>query len=78
MQGQGNSTQIEQGQEEEHMEQLHWKTDAMGEQRIFNSADHMSIYPWTVMEAAKSNAHIHAQAVETQQLDLKHDRYLSL
>lgn len=40
--------------------------DAMGEQRIFNSPDHVGIYPWTVMEAAKSNAHIHAQAVETK------------
>lgn len=40
--------------------------DAMGEQRIFSSPDHVGIYPWTVMEAAKSNARTHAQTVETK------------
>lgn len=44
---------------------LHGKNEATGEQRAFTSSpDHVGIYPWIATEAAKSDSHAHAQAVE--------------
>lgn len=41
----GTAHRLNRGKKRNTRNNLHWKTDAMGEQRIFNSADHMSIYP---------------------------------